>query len=212
MKSVFFILLLISFVASSCKKQYQSVTNSKLESMQIVNSVNKFSDKSILEPIDTTEFIFYWQEFRRAVIIHDVDLLSSLINDTIQGECFPSYYEKTDLPLGFLGNISKSVFCKKVDDLFTKPYLNLLSEYNIKKDLYSKQEKDWKNGYQCSVFIDEKEYSAGISFEKNAVVYSMGYWLDDTNSIFITLKFKKIISGEVKLFYIGCKSNNISAG
>ena len=75
MKSLFFIFILVSFVASSCKKQYQSATNSKLESKQIVNDDNNFSDKSILEPIDTTEFITYWQEFRRAVINHDVDLL-----------------------------------------------------------------------------------------------------------------------------------------
>ena len=87
-----------------------------------------------------------------------------------------------------------------------------MNEYDIKKDLNSIQEKDWQNSYRCNIFIAEKEYSAGISFDKNTVVYLMGYWVDDNDSCFITLKFIKTTSEEIKLFYIGCKSINISAG
>jgi len=211
MKSIFFfIFILISYIELSCVKGHKSISDCKPTSIQTVISRKNLFDKQVSIPIDTIEFIKYWEKFSRATLHHD-DSLITLINDTVISDCPTTYNEGNDLPFGFGGKLTKLLFYKKIYGLFTEPYLKLLEKYDIKKDLFSQKGDDWQNAYRCEMSFDGKEYTAGILFDKDTVIYFMGYSIGN-NYIIFKFKFKKTEHEEIKLFSLDCKSINISAG
>jgi len=203
-----FIFIFLSFCEFSCVKIHKKIINGESTSMKIDNPHENLIKKKTSVPIDTTEFLKYWKNFTYAILNHDSNI-ATLINDTVTGNCSSLHFKENDLPSFFGGKMTKSIFCIKIYDLFTEPYLKLLNKYNIEKDIESQKENDWQNAYRCEMSFNGKEYTAGISFEKDIVVFSMGYSIGD-NLIFVNLEFKKTELGEIKLFNLVCKSANIS--
>jgi len=136
----------------SCKKANNEIINKSLEQkFDAQTNLHIHTSRELYKSVDTTEFVFYWKQFRKAVLEHDTATLSLLINDSIKGGAFG-----IEPPSG----ISKAFFLEQLYNLFTPEYLLLLETYNIDKYLFLKG-----NNRRCWVTKKDVTFEAGLDFK-----------------------------------------------
>ncbi|MDL2224563.1 hypothetical protein LJB92_04535, partial [Bacteroidales bacterium OttesenSCG-928-M06] len=163
-------------------------------------------------PIDTLEFIDFWDEFRMAVLNQDTAKLNPMLDSEIEGDCFlqvpdldQSYH---DWILFNNRKITKYRLLEVWDKLFINPYVDLLEKYDIRKDLFS--EKDFtKKSYLCEILLGNRLYRASVYFnEDNSISYYMSFSIGHNyaHSLAIDLIFIKRKGESIKLHKIDCSA------
>ena len=183
-----------------------------LTAITCIYSSNKYkpeftASENIPVAIDTSEFIVFWDNFRSAVLSRDTVLLASMLENEVVGNwilLLPCFHEIDDSCFLF-SNRNKPQLIKFFECLFSCPFIVLLEEYNIKKDLYSEKMTFVKN-YRCEIFIEDRRYHARVDFnEDNTITYNMGSSIDteySTYSINFKLIFSKKDKKTIKLYRI----------
>ena len=191
MKNVYLLFLSLIFTVFSCKNRVDyRATNGNSVAMTTVNLDDNLAFACQPESIDTTAFVIYWQAFRNAVINHDTIDLNLMICDSVKAVCWQLE--------GLYGVMSKDALIQKIDDLFTPPYLTLLTEFDINKNFDIKKKK-WIDEYNiCRITIEDTKYRAYIDFDNNFIIYSMSFSIMDGASEGIKLHFIQTSNG-VKL-------------
>jgi len=143
-------------------------------------------EEKLFEPIDTTEFVSYWKQFKRAILERDTTVLATMINDSIIDGWFllHDYTEHTD-------KLNKSIVVKHFYTLFTPEFLSILQSYDIYKDLFSYEGKYRGEKYLCTQKIGSRTYQSKIKFipdwsetgkiYQSTVEYFMSYSYDEEN-------------------------------
>lgn len=173
------------------------------------SDTNSISE-SCYNPIDTTDFIVYWEDFRNSVLNHDTATLTSMLSDEINGECWFVGDEEYKLPEKFNGLLNKSIFLNRLDSIFTPPYMCLLTAYDIEKDLSNTQNTDWKSRYHCRTTIGQSDYYIYVraNEKQDSFTYTMGCSYgrerEMEDYVNINLIFKQTSFG-IKLCSIECE-------
>ncbi|MDH8702176.1 hypothetical protein M2138_001536 [Dysgonomonadaceae bacterium PH5-43] len=160
-------------------------------------------------PIDTLEYMEFWNSFRVAALNIDEAALTSMIELQLWGDCFSygPYYDKNYGGFSPNKKITNQYLIKHWNDLFIPVFKGLLERYNLKEDLYS-ESFNFEKKYQCDIVVDDKSYSVSTDFKKEGiVVFSMGFSIDNEHSIYIEyieLIFIKREDGTIKLNKIEC--------
>ena len=176
-KTIFFILLI---VICSCKRSNTNAVvgqsiNPKIDTSNTVNTVPEIA----FESIDTTEFIKYWELFRKAVLERNMATLSPMINDSLLGGTFLLREHNENV-----NKISKSVFMDSLYVLFTPEFLSLLKSYEIEKYIRSHWEnilweKKEKKTYKSYVDFFYYQPNEGKTDSYKVAYYTMS-WRRDT--------------------------------
>ncbi|MDL2224542.1 hypothetical protein LJB92_04430, partial [Bacteroidales bacterium OttesenSCG-928-M06] len=175
-----------------------------LEEKEFIEFRNQFGRNDIVIPIDTLEFIDFFEQFRYAILNNDSTCLYSLVRDSLNSDCFlsiPDEYKKVSPCLNG-GKISKYDLYNQLGGLFSISFYQLLQEYDVRKDLYQKDHSQ-TNPYSCKFRKGNKTYysstSVGSFFipdDKNSFIYTMGVIeeIDYESPFYILLRFTKLDS------------------
>ena len=136
-KIIVFILLIV--VCFCTRKTNDANDKAAVQQIDCQSHTERDENGIDIASIDTTEFIVYWDLFRKAVLERDTTTLSTMINDRIYGGfLLHGYKESAD-------KFSKNLFLNNLDSLFIPEFLSLLKSYEIEKYINSNRENIlWK--------------------------------------------------------------------
>jgi len=199
--------MISSYIIFACADGNHKKVITELDSIDNQNTLqHQVVDTVCNNCIDTTEFIFFWEEFQKGFVRKNKYILNHLVADTLLLNCYGKVPEIYNICNSMSSTtIDKNQFIKTLNKI-NPIYFDLLKKYEIRKDIFQKpvrKPEDVQTRYRCMRINKDEFFAINVKFTDNSSlpVMLMSYSNNSGEINYLTFYFRNI-NNQIKLFKI----------